>query len=209
MVITTSCYLIKSKARYGLFLFDNVLHFTSMLELHILAYHYTSQFKTMKKALLLIAIITSTNCLAQRKTTENLIFEKDTISFERLDYSKHGLAQIFISMYEEKIDARLTVENQALRCLKKGQNIYHTYYYFIPLRKEYSLTHKQQILFAFLQQINSNPDVDKADIYLNLDGDYATNYIQYLSSKNEVEKIKRSILTIDAVTICNGLSIER
>lgn len=160
----------------------------------------------MKKHILISLLLVNSICFSQTLTFENFKSGLDSIPYRRIDYSKYGIAQVFITLYED-IESNTAIPDKAKWCLSKEINIYHTYYYFIKLPRGTTQLQGEIIFSDFVKYLSEIEKIDpRAVIYLNSDKDYSSKY-------NDQTKIPYSIIrTLIQTTpnnICNRLNIER
>ncbi|MGC1473385.1 MAG: hypothetical protein WA775_12405 [Psychroserpens sp.] len=149
----------------------------------------------------------STFLSAQTRTLNTFSFQEIDISYSRIDYSKHGALQYFVFMYSENDQFDL-IEQTAYDCLRKGDLIYHTLYFFIrvPERIEDPYV-KNQLFSEFMTHVKSEEKKSDVDLYLNFDKDAS---LLYQAEHNEEEnRIKRVVINLTTKYICKNVTINQ
>ncbi len=160
----------------------------------------------MNKNIIITFLIISFSVNSQTKREKSFAFEYQKIAYTRVDYTRYGLAESFITMFKDEPKNQQIVSN-AVTCLKQVNGIYHRLYYFIKIPTEIKDFEKQQKIFtAFVEHIRSKEKKHKSDLYLNFDVDYSMEYQIKYSDK---ETLKRIYTKVDADNICKGLSIRK
>lgn len=159
----------------------------------------------IKNILLLSMAFSFACCFSQKKSSGTFIFEKDTLAYNRLDYSKFGLAHVFISMYGNEVQ-NSQIEPNAADCLKKNNNLYHTVYYFIAVPGNITDNRREEIFAGFVTYIEQKENIQKSvNLFLNFDRDYSGHYQKKLKDAGGKNIIKRFLRDVKPSTICKGL----
>lgn len=157
----------------------------------------------MNKFLYLLLLYSSYS-YCQKVTTSQFIYENDTLMYKRIDYSKNGLGAMYISMYEDT-EFNSLVPGNAAECLEEVQNLYHTFYYFLPVPKKYTKQQREKIFSELVAHLKKTENTSKLNLFLNFDKNYSALYL----SENEVPKdessVKRILIDLDPYNICKGL----
>ncbi|PZR19169.1 MAG: hypothetical protein DI539_14925 [Flavobacterium psychrophilum] len=160
----------------------------------------------MKKYILILLLLVNGISFSQTLKSENFISGSDSITYSSIDYSKHGVAQVFITLYEG-IESNTAIPDKAKWCLSKEINIYHTYYYFIKLPRGTTQLQGEIIFSDFVKHLSEIEKIDsRTVIYLNSDKDYSSKY------NDQTIKPYNIIRTLTQTTpnnICSRLNIER
>ena len=163
----------------------------------------------MKKSLLLFALFYSVVCFSQKnETTHTFKSNNETFAYKEVDYSKYGVAQIFVYFYESSEKNAKTQQN-ATSCLRKEFNIYHTFYYFIELPKGRTQEQKETIFADFMKLITVKHNFKMTDLYLNFDVDYAKKYSEEIQDDGRNNTIKRVVINLTSDAVCKSLDIVR
>lgn len=160
----------------------------------------------MKKLHLLVFFVCCCG-FAQKKNTLTYNFQETLVDYTRIDYPKHGIANVFVTFYEETNEKKGIVE-KAEKCLSRESNIYHTYFYFVKLPQSLSTTERKNMVLGFVQHIWQNDDLVTADLYLNFGTDYSEVYRKESVSKS-LPAAKRINTSIDTSNICKNMDIVR
>ncbi|RWW98915.1 hypothetical protein [Flavobacterium cerinum] len=158
----------------------------------------------MKNIFILLLASLSFSSYAQKQLIEKFVVANDTISYTSIDYSKYGLGVSYITMYEQSEDNKI-IPDKAAKCLKRIKNLYHTFYYFIEVPKNYTQIMKEKIFAAFIEHVKIKDKLTRANLYLNFDKNYS-QYYQKLHPNDEKGLEIQSIVTdITPATICKAL----
>ena len=162
----------------------------------------------MKKNLLLFALFYSFFCFSQNETTQTFKSNNETFTYKELDYSKYGVVQFFVYFYESN-EQNANIYKNAIGCLNKEYNIYHTFYYFVEIPKGHTELEKENIFADFMNQITMKRNFDSDNIYINFDINYSRKYLEDLQNSNSKSKIKRIVIELTPKTVCRTLHIDR
>lgn len=142
---------------------------------------------------------------AQKMTAGTFVSSGQVIHYNRIDYSGNGLGQIRIIMYEDNENNKDIYLNAA-NCLAQISNLYHTYYYFIKLPKDYKLQKSELALSEFLDQISKTPEYVKLKkvpiLYIFSDKEYS---LLYINQEKQPFKLQKVLTELSAQNICKGL----
>jgi hypothetical protein len=153
----------------------------------------------MKQIYLLILLI-STAVYSQKKEIKSFEFKGKNIEYSIIDYSKLSVAHYFITMYNDT-NENVLVEKNAINCLSKYDNLYHTFFFFLKIPVD--ITDDSEITefyLEFIAHLSKEQDIEKYNLFLNFDSDYN---VYHLMNYN----IKRIISNINSNNICDYLTI--
>jgi len=124
--------------------------------------------------------------------------------YGRVDYSKYGVANFFITMYNDVSKNEIMV-NEAIKCLQEKNNLFHTLYFFLKIPNEISsLKEKNKLFLEFISHLKRVEKLQKVGFYLNFDNDYSADY----KSKNKIDyKVERIRTNVHPKQICRILTI--
>ncbi len=135
------------------------------------------------------------------KEVKSFIFNDTKIEYTRVDYSKYGIGQFFITMYKGSPENNL-IEKKSINCLKNKDRLYHTLYFFLSIPADIQNQNAKNELFSkFVAYLKKKENLDTFNLYLNFDYDYSISYQQ--SEKN----VKRVTTNITPKKICKTLTI--
>lgn len=164
--------------------------------------------KIMKKNLLLFALFFSSFCFSQKETSQTFKSNNETFAYKEIDYSKYGVSQIFVYFYENSKQNTKTPQN-AISCLKKEYNLYHTFYYFVEIPKGKTQEEKEIIFADFMKIVTIKNDFKLTDVYLNFDVDYAQKYSDDAQNDSRNNTIKRVVINLTSDAVCRSLHITK
>jgi hypothetical protein len=155
----------------------------------------------MKQNLIIFFTLISISCFSQKNTKESFLFNNQKIEYTRIDYSKYGITQMFITMYEKNAENHAMITN-SVDCLESTKNLYHTLYFFLEIPSDLKGEKLKSELFSkFVSHLNNTEKVDQNDLYLNFDFDYSIPY----RMKND--NAQRTVTNITPGKICRALTI--
>lgn len=157
----------------------------------------------MKLNFLLFIFLFSVSSHSQKKRIDNFYFNGTSINITRIDYSKYGIANFFITVTEDDLENQ--VEENAIQCLKKEERIYHTLYYFIKIPKGFSLEEKEQLLSKIVNIIDNKEKIKDVYYFINLDSNFTKKLIEDKSGLNP-DKF-RAFIDVNSTNICSALKI--
>jgi hypothetical protein len=148
-------------------------------------------------------------CNGQQKRRCLYKYENELIEYSRIDYSKYGITQIFITMVEENATNNL-VESNSINYLEEREiNIYHTLYFFVKIPEKYNIEEKEKIFNRIITEIQNNEFYTlETGFYLNFDIDYSEKYQSEILEDNKT-KIVRIFTGINSRNCWKGLFIDR
>jgi hypothetical protein len=155
----------------------------------------------MKTLLTSLFVFTTLISFSQKKEVKSFMSNDTKIEYSRIDYSKYGIAQFFITMYNESSENDL-IEKKSISCLRSKERLYHTLYFFLEIPT--SLTDEKQkteLFTQFVEHLKKDENMDSFNLYLNFDINYS---IPYQLSKDNV---KRVTTNITSNKICKTLTI--
>lgn len=158
----------------------------------------------MKTIFSCFLMIVSFQCFAQKQLSEKFVVANDTISYTSIDYSKYGLGLAYITMYEQNEDNK-TIPNKAAKCLKRIKNLYHTFYYFIEVPKNYPRIMREKVFAAFIEHVKIKDKLTRADLHLNFDKNYSQYYQKLHPNDENGLEIKSIVIDLTPSTICKAL----
>ncbi|WP_442264571.1 hypothetical protein ACSIGC_09400 [Tenacibaculum sp. ZS6-P6] len=136
---------------------------------------------------------------AQKKEVKSFMFNDAKIQYTRIDYSKYGVSQFYVTMYNINPKNNL-IEKNSINCLKREENLYHTLYFFLKIPSGFKNEHQKTKLFSkFITHLEKEEKVKEFNLYLNFDINYSIPY--QLKNNN----IKRIITDINSENICKTL----
>lgn len=160
----------------------------------------------MKKIFLVIILIAAQS-IAQKRTVDIFNFNEEEIKYSRIDCSKYGIAQIYVSMYTADDNTDM-IDINATKFLKDKDTYYHTFYFFIEIPKKYSFAEKQVMFSEFIKHLENKENLKKYDLYINFDEDYSDKY-QRDKLENKLENnVKRILLGLNFTNIVKALSLK-
>ncbi len=162
--------------------------------------------KKMKKIFIIILFFISYNNIGQEKL--HFEYNGEEIKYSRIDYSKYGVANIFVNMYEESEENK-EIEKEATLFLANQKNLYHTLYFFIEVSRKYSIADKEKIFNEIMKEIENKENLKNFNLYLNFDVDYSDKYQREVIEHNFVNKVKRVFTNINSQNIIDGLFATR
>lgn len=149
-----------------------------------------------------MAMLITSNLLAQKHDTENFKFQDYDIEYNRIDYSDYGINSFVITMFEDVKDNN-NVLNESIDCLSKISNLYHTLYYFLEIPKEINSSEEKNKLFSkFIVHLKNTEKIDMVKLDLNFDSDYYLDYRTNYVSGYYVGSLKTKI---DSKNFCKNL----
>ena len=147
----------------------------------------------------LILLLFSTFMFSQKKEAKSFEFKENKVEYTSLDYSKFGIAQFYITIYNDTNDNAL-IEKNAIDCLSKINNLYHTYYYFLKIPNDITdESEKTELYSTFISHLSKEQQIEKYNIYLNFDSNINMYHLM-------TDNIKRILTSINSNTICSSLS---
>ncbi|WP_299677069.1 hypothetical protein [uncultured Tenacibaculum sp.] len=153
----------------------------------------------MKALLINLLLFLTFNSFAQRKELKSFMFNDAKIEYTRIDYSKYGTSQFFVTMYNNSPKNNL-IDKNAINCLKREKNLYHTLYFFLKIPSGFKNEHQKTKLFSkFITHLDKEEKVEKFNLYLNFDVNYSIPH--QLKRYN----VKRIITEISPKNICKTL----
>lgn len=157
--------------------------------------------KLLKFTIASLLFMLTHSSFSQEKKVKSFMFDDTKIEYSRIDYSKYGVTQFFITMYNKSPDNNLIVKKSS-NCLRNKERLYHTLYFFleIPGSLENELE-KTNLFSEFVSYLKLEEKLESFDLYLNFDINYS---IQYQLSENNV---KRVTTNISKDKICRNLTI--
>jgi hypothetical protein len=158
----------------------------------------------MKSLHLTLLLLVSCCGFAQKITVHNFIFEKDTLTYKSIDYSKGGLGVMYINMYESNI-FNDQIPKAAADCLADINNLYHTFYYFVGLPPAYTREQREKALAAFIAHIKNAEGTTEVNMFFNFDKDYSKYYQSLLLPDTDKSAVKRILIDATPYNICKGL----
>jgi hypothetical protein len=160
----------------------------------------------MKNIFFILTFLIALNFYGQEKKIDYYIFKNDSIEYSRIDYSKYGIAHIFITMYNENASTN-EIELNATNSLSQESNLYHTLFFFIKTTVDYNQKEKEKIFNAILQKIINAEKLNHIiNLFFNFDSD---NPIRYNNIKTDTNyTIKRLIYDINSKNITKYLFIK-
>ncbi len=139
---------------------------------------------------------------------KNLLWNNELIEYSRIDYSKYGITQIFITMVEENA-ANKSVESNSINYLEREINLYHTLYFFVKIPIKYNIEEKEKIFIEIIKEIQNKEFYDiHTGFYLNFDIDYSEKYQSEILDNNET-KIVRILTGFNSNNFWKGLFIDK
>lgn len=161
----------------------------------------------MTKIVLAIFFLFSMTCLSQERTVENFTFEDTNIEYTRIDYSQYGVVHFFITMFNATSQV-VPIVDEAEKCLKKKDRIYHTLYFFLKIPEEIKKQNVREKLFSeFVKHLGTVENLSEFNLYLNFDSDYSDLYQEEALANNDLNEVDRIYLNISGRYICRGLWI--
>lgn len=138
------------------------------------------------------------------------MFEGQKIDYTQIDYSKYGVDQFYIMMYDD-VSKNDNIEKSITKCLKSYDHLYHSYYFILKVNLKYNnKVTKENIFNQFAKHLLSKKletvsENHPLKLYLNFDIDYSKTY-QLETLKDEVlPKIYQVFTDISSKTICKAL----
>jgi len=154
----------------------------------------------------LFFIIITTISFAQRKQTRSFNFQNNEIEYTRVDYSKYGVVQFFITMYEDQPEIKL-IEQKSIGCLRHKGHIYHSLYFFVKIPKTIKVPKQKSELFSqFIKHLKQKEEMEKFNLYLNFDINYSIPY-QLAEKDNKLISVERVTTNITPKKVCKTLTI--
>lgn len=83
--------------------------------------------------------------------------------------------------------------------------LYHTLYFFVPVKETFDQDYREKIFAALIKHIVTKEKVSRAKLYLNFDSDYSKKYEVDLLVNNSLPIIKRIKTKITGKKIRNVL----
>lgn len=155
----------------------------------------------MKTILTIILFLLTLSSFSQKKYIKTFLFNDIEVKYTRVDYSKYGIAQFFVTMYNRNTENN-EIEKRSISCLKSRSNIYHTLYFFLEIPSEINNEYQKTELFTeFMKHLKDEEKIKKFNLYLNFDNNYS---IPYQLNENNVARITTNITT---KKICRSLTI--
>ena len=155
------------------------------------------------KILIVFMIFVSSKTFSQKKTSENFIFQKTLTPVSRIDYSNYGVANFFINVYEN--DYINEIEKNAIKCLNKEENYYHTLFFFARLPKGLTQEDKELFLLELVKNIDAKEKIKDVNYFINLDSNFTK---QLIEDKANIDPNKfRAFIDINSTNICQALYI--
>ncbi|WP_417443857.1 hypothetical protein [Joostella sp.] len=155
----------------------------------------------MKILLINIFFFATLTSYTQKKEVKNFMFNDTKIEYTRVDYSKYGIGQFFITMYARSPENNL-IEKQSINCLTNKNRLYHTLYFFLSIPTDIKNENIKNELFSkFVTHLKKEENLDTFNLYLNFDYDYSISYQK--SEKN----VKRVTTKIRSKEICKTLTV--
>jgi len=155
----------------------------------------------MKTILTIILFLLTLSSFSQKKYIKTFLFNDIEVKYTRVDYSKYGIAQFFVTMYNKNTENN-EIEKRSISCLKSRSNIYHTLYFFLEIPSEINNEYQKTELFTeFMKHLKDEEKIKKFNLYLNFDNNYS---IPYQLNENNVARITTNITT---KKICRSLTI--
>ena len=136
----------------------------------------------MKIKLLFLVLFATINSFSQKKTINKFYFKEKDVSYSRIDYSNYGIADFFITMYEDTPENKL-IESKAENYLKNIAQLYHRLYFFIKTPTGSVTEEKEELLSQFISILRIKENVSRVNLHINL-----SNFIpspKYLLNINE------------------------
>lgn len=155
----------------------------------------------MKTLYILAAFLVCSFASAQKMTTESFQSNGETLNYSKIDYSKYGVAHVFVHIYEDSEENKAVPQN-AVKCLRKVSNLYHTFYYFLPVKRDLTPEKKKEIIQEFLKIVAVNEGAGRINLYLNFDGS------TLLTSYQNEHLIRTKITNIKSSKNCDWLSFK-
>ena len=150
--------------------------------------------------------ISTTVSFAQRKQTRSFNFQNNEVEYTRIDYSKYGIVQFFVTMYEDEPENKL-IERNSIGCLRHQENIYHSLYFFVKIPNTIKEPKQKSELFSqFIKHIKQKEEMEKFNLYLNFDINYSIPY-QLAEKNNKSISVERVTTNITPKKICSTLTI--
>lgn len=155
------------------------------------------------KLLLVFILIVSSKTFSQKKTLESFMFQKKSILISRIDYSDYGVAHFFISVFED--DYTNKTEQNAIKCLNKEVNLYHTLYFFAKLPKGLTQEDKEFFLLELVKNIDAKEKTKDVNYFINLGSNFTKQLIE--DKANLAPNKFRALIDINSTNICKALYI--
>src|SRR5690606_15988864 len=122
-----------------------------------------------KISLTILLLFVTMTSLSQERTVESFTFEDTNIEYTRIDYSQYGVAHFFITMFNATSEV-LPIVDEAEKCLKKKDRIYHTLYFFLKIPEEIKKQDVREKLFSeFVKHLGTVENLSEFNLYLNFD----------------------------------------
>lgn len=160
----------------------------------------------MKRGLIVLLFIITNNVFSQNLAKNEFLFLENQISYSRLDYSKHGVSRVYITMYVDTPENNL-MDLNAISCLSIVSNLYHTLYYFVKIPQTFKQEEKEKLFTAFVKLIKEKEKhkIKKALLVLNFDGDYTNDYAIEKQNNLELNNVAQLYFDTKNQNICNRL----
>ncbi len=158
----------------------------------------------MTKTLLFFILLSSFKSFSQQRTVYKYWFNSEEIEYSKIDYSQFGIMHFYVTAFESN-ESNKCIEINATNFLKKFDNLYHTFYFFIAIPAKFNFEQKEAVFNQIMKEIENREKEKVFNLNLNFDIDYSNKYQSEKIENNLINQVNRIFTGITPKNIKNGL----